>query len=183
LTGTKNSSIFPSSKTLPTRRGFLFWAIVRGRLCRGSVVDHFWVDLADGPGNPPNTEALIMAIASHRPCRYAGCRSYAVRHGYCDQHQDKHTVPDRARGTATERGYDSRWRAARDAHLESEPLCRHCCTMGLIVAATVVDHIQPHKGDKALFWRRSNWQSLCQTCHNRKTASEDRGAWSPKRFN
>ncbi|WP_223866012.1 HNH endonuclease [Salipiger aestuarii] len=33
--------------------------------------------------------------------------------------------------------------------------------------ATVVDHIQPHKGDKALFWDRNNWQPICKHCHDR----------------
>jgi 5-methylcytosine-specific restriction protein A len=36
----------------------------------------------------------------------------------------------------------------------------------------VVDHIIPHKGDKKLFWSRDNWQSLCLSCHNRKSATE-----------
>jgi 5-methylcytosine-specific restriction endonuclease McrA len=29
-----------------------------------------------------------------------------------------------------------------------------------------VDHIVPHRGNRGLFWARSNWQSLCATCHN-----------------
>ncbi|WP_144469068.1 HNH endonuclease signature motif containing protein, partial [Bacillus pumilus] len=33
----------------------------------------------------------------------------------------------------------------------------------------------PHKGDKKLFWDSSNWQPLCASCHNRKTAKEDGG--------
>jgi 5-methylcytosine-specific restriction enzyme A len=35
-----------------------------------------------------------------------------------------------------------------------------------------VDHITPHKGDRQMFWDRSNWQSLCHRCHSRKTARE-----------
>ena len=39
--------------------------------------------------------------------------------------------------------------------------------------ATVVDHIEPHKGDEMLFWMRSsNWQSLCRLCHELKTKYE-----------
>lgn len=41
-----------------------------------------------------------------------------------------------------------------------------CQERGRITAATVVDHITPHKGDTALFWDQSNWQSLCASCHN-----------------
>lgn len=32
--------------------------------------------------------------------------------------------------------------------------------------ATVVDHIQPHRGDMNIFWREGNHQSLCRSCHN-----------------
>jgi len=48
--------------------------------------------------------------------------------------------------------------------------------MGRLNAATVVDHIVPHKGDAVLFWKQSNWQALCRDCHNRKTAVSD-GRW------
>lgn len=55
-----------------------------------------------------------------------------------------------------------------------------CSTLTRPVAATVVDHIAPHKlgdakssGDPEriaaawkLFWDRSNWQSLCKFCHD-----------------
>ena len=37
------------------------------------------------------------------------------------------------------------------------------------MAANVVDHIKPHRGDSALFWNTENWQSLCDKCHNSKT--------------
>lgn len=39
----------------------------------------------------------------------------------------------------------------------------------------MVDHITPHKGDRGLFWDRNNWQALCKTCHDTKTAAEDGG--------
>lgn len=39
--------------------------------------------------------------------------------------------------------------------------------------ATVVDHIKPHRGDKALFWDEHNWQPLCKKCHDTKTGKED----------
>jgi len=35
-----------------------------------------------------------------------------------------------------------------------------------VTAATVVDHITPHRGNTQLFWDSSNWQSLCEECHN-----------------
>jgi 5-methylcytosine-specific restriction protein A len=36
----------------------------------------------------------------------------------------------------------------------------------------VVDHIQPHRGNWARFIDRDNLQSLCKSCHDRKTALE-----------
>jgi 5-methylcytosine-specific restriction enzyme A len=35
-----------------------------------------------------------------------------------------------------------------------------------------VDHIVPHREDQRLFWDESNWQTLCTSCHNRKSAGE-----------
>ena len=36
----------------------------------------------------------------------------------------------------------------------------------------MVDHITPFRGDWALFIDPANHESLCETCHNRKTAKE-----------
>jgi 5-methylcytosine-specific restriction protein A len=44
-----------------------------------------------------------------------------------------------------------------------------------VTVATVVDHILPHRGDRVLFWDRSNWQALSKKCHDRKTAEHDGG--------
>lgn len=57
------------------------------------------------------------------------------------------------------------WRQIRAAQLMAEPLCRLCHAKGRIVPATVCDHIEPHKGDKARFWN-GPFQSLCEPCHN-----------------
>lgn len=72
----------------------------------------------------------------------------------------------------------ARWRQLRSAILRSKPLCRMCREHGVITAATVVDHIQPHKGDEALFWSPENLQPLCATHHNRDKQSEERRGYS-----
>lgn len=87
---------------------------------------------------------------------------------------------DRRRGSASSRGYDAQWRRARDAFL-AEPdnaLCRMCLAADppRVTAASVVDHIVPHRGDRALFWDRRNWQGLCETCHNRHKQRLERAA-------
>lgn len=70
------------------------------------------------------------------------------------------------RRKTAERGYGGRWQRARLAHLMRHPLCVMCQAEGRVEAATVVDHIKPHRGDQALFWDRDNWQSLCKRHHD-----------------
>ena len=68
--------------------------------------------------------------------------------------------------TSSERGYNSKWRKARETYLRSNPLCVMCKEQGKVEVANVVNHIIPHKGDKALFWDRSNWQAVCKFHHD-----------------
>lgn len=67
---------------------------------------------------------------------------------------------------------DPAWKRAAKAWLRAHPLCVDCEELGLVVVATEVDHRQPHRGDRALFWARGNWQGLCKPCHSRKTMRE-----------
>ncbi|OOR83903.1 HNH endonuclease [Moraxella canis] len=124
-----------------------------------------------------------MPIAPSTLCKAAGCNAKAVAHGRCKLHQLKPGFPDAIvpkqrykdkRPSASKRGYDSRWRHARLAFLDDNPLCVMCQANGLLVAATVVDHIIPHRGNQARFWDISNWQALCKTCHDHKTNTIDR---------
>jgi 5-methylcytosine-specific restriction protein A len=82
-------------------------------------------------------------------------------------------APDR--GTAASRGYGAQWQKARLVYLAQHPLCVACAKQGRTTAATVVDHVRPHRGCVALFWDMSNWQALCRRCHCSKTAHEDGG--------
>ena len=104
-----------------------------------------------------------------RPCKHIGCNEL-VSYGYCDKHRPIQQY-DKYRSSAAERGYDSRWRKVREGYLLYHPLCVECSKVNIIEPATVVDHIVPHRGDKRLFWDKSNWQSLCKRCHDKKTAS------------
>lgn len=79
------------------------------------------------------------------------------------------------RPTAAQRLYNARWRKARWRFLRDNPLCVQCRDAGYFVPARIVDHIKPHKGEHGLFWDTANWQALCKTCHDRKTATEDGG--------
>lgn len=71
-----------------------------------------------------------------------------------------------ARLNSYERGYGRRWGKARLTYLKRNPLCVMCKAQGKVAAATVCDHIVPHKGNQKLFWDSSNWQALCEVHHN-----------------
>lgn len=61
--------------------------------------------------------------------------------------------------------YDRRWRKRRERQLREFPLCRLCIEMRSIVrAATIADHIEPHRGDPVKF--AGPLQSLCAECHS-----------------
>jgi hypothetical protein len=62
--------------------------------------------------------------------------------------------------------YDSaRWQRIRARQLMDHPLCAMCLQQGLVVPATVVDHVEPHRGDWTKFVL-GPFQSLCKPCHD-----------------
>ena len=109
-------------------------------------------------------EAFMPRFPDH-PCAHPGCPQL-VPHEHTGQH------PEETR-SASSRGYGRRWQKASKAFLRRHPLCAECGRRGRYVAATVVDHITPHRGDSKLFWDESNWQPLCKRCHDQKTGRED----------
>lgn len=76
---------------------------------------------------------------------------------------------DKKRPTSRQRGYTAEWEKARKEYLAVYSSCRRCGA-----AATLVDHIKPHKGNQTLFWSRANWQPLCTPCHSGAKQSEER---------
>lgn len=112
------------------------------------------------PTRPPKHNARIQRAASSAP------------------------APQRVhenRPSARQRGYDTRWDKARKGFLAHHPLCVHCLADAIVTSATVVDHIDPHKGDMVKFWTYDNWQSLCKRHHDIKTATEDGGFGRPRK--
>ncbi|CAJ0861953.1 hypothetical protein AMST5_01444 [freshwater sediment metagenome] len=108
---------------------------------------------------------------NRRPPRICACGRVVAYGVKCACQMQRKAEHDRRRPSASARGYDSKWRAYREAFLRRHPTCVMCGA-----PATVVDHIEPHKGDKALFWRHDNHQALCATCHNSRKQSQERRA-------
>ena len=79
--------------------------------------------------------------------------------------------PSKARVSAACRGYDATWRKVRLAHLRANPVC---VVPGCGKAAMDVDHIVPIRAGGGRL-DQNNLQSLCHSCHSRKTARTPRG--------
>lgn len=112
---------------------------------------------------------------SRRPPRLCSCGKI-VAHGIRCECQiaatrERNARHDRRRPPTRERGYDHEWRKARLDYLAAHP---HCAMLGCDQHATTVDHIIPHRGDRALLWNRRNWQPLCTRCHNSVKQRSDR---------
>ncbi|MCC8013656.1 MAG: HNH endonuclease [Eubacterium sp.] len=113
-----------------------------------------------------------MPKRPNTPCKHPNCsRLVAYGNKYCNEHKPLHTDEVRS---ASSRGYNRQWQKASKAFLQEHPICEICKSKGRYTKATVVDHIIPHRGNRELFWDRSNWQSLCKSCHDTKTMTEDR---------
>ena len=82
-----------------------------------------------------------------------------INHSGANKRDEYHHLYDR-----------QRWRNKRNGlriiHLRNHPLCVMCDHDGFVIAATVVDHINPHKGDERLFFDPLNLQSLCKRHHD-----------------
>ena len=112
-----------------------------------------------------------MPVKPRKPCAHPGCPALVDPvEKYCPAHKPLHPVEVRP---AAARGYDRRWQKVSRKFLEAHPFCENCLAHGKYEKATVVDHIQPHRGDPEKFWDEKNWQSLCKPCHDKKTGKNE----------
>lgn len=72
----------------------------------------------------------------------------------------------------------SRWRNTSKRNLIVNPTCAECSKQNRIKKADVTDHIIPAIQGGSLLDSR-NHQSLCTSCHNRKSATESDGSSEP----
>ena len=63
------------------------------------------------------------------------------------------------------------WRAVRAQKLREQPLCEECLRHGYVRAAKLVDHVTPIRDGGARL-DFNNLQSLCWSCHSRKSILE-----------
>jgi len=112
-----------------------------------------------------------------RPCS-GGCGAVVIG-GRCEGCQKRVRPrggePDRP--SAAKRGYGYRWQSTSRGRLIKHPWCADPDKVHALPArATLTDHIIAVTGPRdPRFWDPKNWQSLCDSCHGRKTAKEDGG--------
>lgn len=61
------------------------------------------------------------------------------------------------------------WRNLREYKISLNPLCEHCLKEDKLVQAIDVDHIVDIKDNPYLALDINNLQSLCKSCHSKKT--------------
>ena len=108
-----------------------------------------------------------------RPCNYPGCPNLTST-GYCEEHQKLRDEQYRkyGRDDFSKSFYSTpAWRSVRRRQLDAEPYCAECFKEGRIVKASIVDHIVPIKEGGAKYDPK-NLQSLCWSCHSRKSILE-----------
>ena len=149
----------------------------------GSVVPASRVPRTRSLSSPPQVGPIgyvlhtPMPTAPLKQCGHPGCGNLTSA-GKCSVPANVYRKQrEERRLNSHDRGYDKRWRRESAAHRFLNPLCAdpYRAHGGRPTAAEVTDHIVPHRGNAALFWDKSNWQSLCKPCHDRKTATEDGG--------
>ena len=89
---------------------------------------------------------------------------------------DRSRTDYQRRGTRQEQGYTNEWLARARDYRRRHPLCAMCLKRGKVTPCQCVDHIIPHRGDEVLFWDETNWQSLCNRCHNGPKRREEEAA-------
>ena len=104
-----------------------------------------------------------------KAARVCGCGKIVPSNTICLCQQRRKAELDKRRPSASQRGYTNAWTKARASFLGSHPICAMCDQ-----PATVVDHIQPHRGNQSLFWNKSNWQPLCAHHHNSAKQRQER---------
>ncbi|MEG1806470.1 MAG: HNH endonuclease signature motif containing protein [Clostridia bacterium] len=116
-----------------------------------------------------------------KPCAYPNCPKL-VEGRYCAEHKkliDKQ-YNTYERDKISQRFYQSEeWKLLRKRKLMTSPVCEECLRCGRITPAKICDHIKPiSEGGNPL--DINNLQSLCWSCHSRKSAKEG-SRWGNRR--
>jgi 5-methylcytosine-specific restriction protein A len=129
----------------------------------------------------------MSPTAPRRPCAGSPTCPNTVtgKHSRCPAHRRQ---AEQARGTPTERGYDSRWARYSKAWLARHPLCGQladgtldlewsvCAREGRTTAARCTDHRRSLKQGGSQY-DPANSLSLCRSCNARKSNKLEHAGW------
>ena len=117
-----------------------------------------------------------MPYRNSKPCGKPGCSNLVnPDYYYCEKHREDYNKQrwkerDKNRDPKLKKFYSSRsWRKVRNKHINDNPLCEECKDKGKVVEAEEVDHIVPLKVDWSKRLDMDNLQSLCKSCHAKKS--------------
>ena len=125
---------------------------------------------------------MCMPKKSAKKCSVIACSNLTYER-YCNEHDEqkrKESYQDYKKRRTDEREqafYKSgEWVRLRNHKRSISPLCEHCLVMNKVTPMVDVDHIVPIKanGGWSLRLTLSNLQSLCRSCHVKKTKEENR---------
>ena len=114
-----------------------------------------------------------MPYKPKKPCAYPGCPNLTDGR-YCPEHKklmDKQYDQYVRSRPAAAFYHSHEWKKKRANFLIEHPFCIECWKQGRLTKAQIVDHIQPISMGGALL-DDENLQSLCPSCHTRKSIIE-----------
>ena len=121
-----------------------------------------------------------MPYRNKKPCNHPGC-SELIEAGttYCAIHEKEYisysnrVYDNTTRDESIAKFYNSKsWKSVRNRKIKADPICEHCKEKGKIEIAKEVDHIIPIKVDWSKRLDINNLQSLCKSCHRKKTIKD-----------
>lgn len=115
--------------------------------------------------------ADTVPMKPKHPCAHPGCPELVTDGRYCEQHKKQNIQQqDKRRGTASQRGYNSRWRRYSQWFIK-QPENVFCKLQlpGCTNVSECVDHIDPPDGpNDPRFWDTNNHQGSCIHCNSVK---------------
>jgi 5-methylcytosine-specific restriction protein A len=130
------------------------------------------IPIAHYLSRPPRSLRKAHRLMPTRAPRLNGCGCVTAYGVLCEHARQRKIETDRRRPTARQRGYTVEWQ--RESRLFLNKPENRFCACGCGRYADLVDHRTPHRGDRALFWDRSNWQPMATHCHSSSKQSLER---------
>ena len=125
-----------------------------------------------------SSQELFFYAMPYKPkvsCKYPLCSAVInPSERYCSKHKQPICEIDSKRNSINSKVYNTTWRKLRRVKLSSNLLCELCLAKGKVAQAEEVDHVRPVSQYPELRLVYDNLQSLCVTCHSKKTREENK---------